>query len=129
MPRRREPEPVEPARGPLEVPDVLRLGALSECWSDTGHEHDLGSAWTNFGRGRQAWGAAEGLTGEQVRDLVPGGAPWSIEVPAWQRESGRPYDDPAERLDRLGLHDTDLPALRQAAHALIPTADTHRRTT
>lgn len=130
MARPARPRPVAPApRAAVSVPPELLIGALAECWSDSGHESDLGSAWGNYGRARRAWCAEHRLDTHEQSLALPSGAPWALAVPAWMAESGRPYDDPADRLARLGLTPTDLPALRRAAQARIRSTDPSRRTT
>ena len=92
------------------------MGACAEVWGETGGPYDLLTARGRYSRARGGWEAAEGLDTVTSYRLLPATGPWSV------TDQHGP-----DRLARLGLTATDLPALRAAALERTTQTDPHTR--
>jgi len=88
----------------VQVPDVLRLGALAEVWAEHADPRDLGSAFARYQQALAAWARAEGLSVAEWSAATGPRSPWSLDRPQG-----------AERLARLGYAPEDVTWLRVAA--------------
>ncbi len=94
------------------VPPEVAVGACVEVWSDTGHPHDLGSAFRRYGTARRQWEVANHLDVATSCALVPAGSPYSVTAPGG-----------AERLAGRGFSPDDVTWLRVAAQQRITDTD------
>lgn len=107
---------VEPtAQTDVTVPPELAVGSCTEIWSETGHEHDLGTATRLYTVARFAWEEANHLDTATSCALIPVCGPYSVTTAP-------------QRLAEHGFSPEDVPWLRIAAQQRVKNiTDTDRR--
>ena len=107
---------IDTATGATGVPRAFLIGRCVEVWGDPALSSDsprsiarIGSTKRRFGRARSTWLAARGVSEREGWQVIPAGAPWTLE------DTARATD----RLSRAGCTLDDLPALIAAANDLF----------
>lgn len=115
MKRRTEPTPQMDSA----VPPEIAVGSCVEIWSESGHPHDLGTAFGRYGMARRAWEVVANLDVATSCALVPPSSPYSVTTPQG-----------LQRLAARGYSPEDVTWLRIAAQQRANDTDpTNRRST
>lgn len=108
------------------VPPCLAIGRCIEVWGEPG-ERSPYNAMRRFGVVRRWWLAEAGVTtAQQQEQLIPFGAPWSVEYLLYRGQAERAGRSSAaivaERLAAAGCTVDDLDDLADEAHRLFTIA-------